>query len=294
MEHSSTPRVAVVIPCFNDGSTLTEAVESLEGQETSELVVVDDGSSDPETLALLARLEAGGVRVLHQENQGVATARMAGLNATAAPYVLPLDADDRLVPGALEVLADALDTHPEAAAAWGDLQIFGTDESVQRLSSVLDPWLITYMNFLTADALFRRSALLETGGWAYNGGYEDWDLWMSLAERGHSGVHIPRPLHAYRLHGSRMLRDARENHEELFADLRRRHPALFEHRRENWRESRAPLRLRLLLPVVASVPGISEYTRLRLSNFVKEPAYLVRLWLRRHLPGARRSLAAEA
>jgi glycosyltransferase involved in cell wall biosynthesis len=284
---SRAPRVAVVIPCFNDGATLRDALDSVAGQESCELVVVDDGSTDPETLALFRRLEADGVRVLHQENQGLSAARTAGLHATSAPYVLPLDADDRLVPGALELLADVLDDHPGAAAAWGDLSVFGSTEAIQRLAPVLDPWLITYVNCLTADSLFRRSALLEVGGWTYNGGgYEDWDLWMALAERGHTGVYVPQPMHAYRLHGSRMLRAARENHDHLLAALRERHPTLFEHRRENWRVSRAGLRLRVLLPVVAALPGLSGYTRLRLSHFVKEPLLLTRLWLRRRLPGA--------
>jgi glycosyltransferase involved in cell wall biosynthesis len=292
MEGSSKPRVAVVIPCFNDGATLPDALASLEGQEACELLVVDDGSTDPKTLTVFDGLRAEGVPVLHQGNAGLSAARTAGLHATSAPYVLALDADDRLVPGALKELADALDAHPDAAVAWGDLQVFGTIELVQRLTPLLDPWLITYINGLTADALVRRSALVEVGGWTYSGGgYEDWDLWMALAERGYEGVYVPRPMHAYRLHGSRMLRDARENHGELYGELRDRHRALFERRRNNWRESQASLRLRLLLPLVEAMP-LSGYTRLRLSHFVREPGYLARLWLRRRVSGKRSAAAA--
>jgi glycosyltransferase involved in cell wall biosynthesis len=277
----AAPRVAVIIPCYNDGETLPDALDSLEGQEPHELVIVDDGSTEPETRATFERLESAGLRVLHQENGGLAAARNAGLAATTAPYVLALDADDRAVPGSLTVLADALDAHPDAVVAWGDLEVFGAGRSVQRLSPVLDPWLITYMNGLTADALIRRTALEQVGGWTYGGrGYEDWDLWMALAERGHRGIYVPGVRHSYRLHGSRMLRDARENHDELYADLRARHPGLFARRREHWRGSRAALRLRLLLPLVERLP-FSGYTRLRLGHFVKEPVYLAKLWLGR-------------
>src|SRR5437870_782968 len=103
------PRVAVVVPCFNDGETLPETLASLRGEELHELVVVDDGSDDPETLETLARLANEGTRIVRRANGGLSAARMAGVNATEARYVLPLDADDLVVPGALAELADALD-----------------------------------------------------------------------------------------------------------------------------------------------------------------------------------------
>jgi glycosyltransferase involved in cell wall biosynthesis len=92
-------RVAVVIPCFDDGATLGEAVDSLAGEEPHELVVVDDGTTDERTLRILEEREVAGVRVLRQENAGLSAARMAGVRATSARYVFPLDADDLLVPG---------------------------------------------------------------------------------------------------------------------------------------------------------------------------------------------------
>jgi Glycosyl transferase family 2 len=85
MEEESAPgSVAVVIPCFNDGRTLLEAVASAQSQDPpAEIIVVDDGSTDPPTLALMELLEADGVRVIHQVNQGPAPARMAGVRASA-------------------------------------------------------------------------------------------------------------------------------------------------------------------------------------------------------------------
>jgi len=149
-------RIAVVIPCFNDGATLRETLASIDEPEPIELVVVNDGSADPETLALLAELEAGGVRVVHQENRGLSAARMAGVAATSAPYVSALDADDLEAPGALTALADALDADPGASVAWGDVQNFGDNAVLRRLGKTLDPWLITYVNELPADAMMRR------------------------------------------------------------------------------------------------------------------------------------------
>src|SRR5918999_2757642 len=98
-------RVAVVIPCHDDGPLAVAAVESIDEQEPVEVVVVDDGSTDPATAEALDGLRARGVSVVRQENAGLGAARMAGVAATSAPYVYPLDSDDLLEPGALAALA---------------------------------------------------------------------------------------------------------------------------------------------------------------------------------------------
>ena len=218
-------RVAVVVPCYDDGATLPDTLASLAGQEPHELVVVDDGSVDPGTTRLLASLEAGGTRVVRQANAGLSAARMAGVAATSAPYVLPLDADDALAPGSLAALADALDADPHAAVAWGDVELWGAFELLLRTGETLDPWQITYLNTLPVAALVRREALLEVGGWQLLYGYEDWDVWMGLAERGFGGRHVARPTLRYRRRAGRMLTGTMARHSEIVADLRRRHPA---------------------------------------------------------------------
>src|SRR5215204_1281332 len=107
---SSQPRVAVVIPCFNAGPMLLEAIASVQEPEAVEIVVVDDESTDPATLELLERVETDGVRVIRQTpNGGCAVARTTGVGATTAPYVFPLDTDDLAIPGMLSKLADQLD-----------------------------------------------------------------------------------------------------------------------------------------------------------------------------------------
>src|SRR5260370_41505597 len=98
--HVPNPRIAVVIPCYNDGEFLRDAVGSLTGQEAHELVVVDDGSNDHLTVTGLRELESAGTLVLHQPNHGVSAARRAGVRATSAPYSFPLDRDQKVAPRA--------------------------------------------------------------------------------------------------------------------------------------------------------------------------------------------------
>src|SRR6266481_3659707 len=96
--------VSVVIPCFNLGRYLGEAVESVRSQtcKPAELIVVDDGSADQQTLSLLKRFAQDGVTILRQANQGAPAARNHGIRKSSSPYVLCLDADDVLEPTFLE------------------------------------------------------------------------------------------------------------------------------------------------------------------------------------------------
>ena len=248
--------VAVVIPCFNDGSTLEAAVTSIEEQGVpAEIIVVDDGATDPSTETAYERLEGAGVRIIHQANQGPAPARMTGVRATDADYVLPLDADDLLATDGLARLRDVLDGNPDAAAAWGSVSTFGEIEYSGDLGRpCLDPWQISYHNHLPVCSLYRRSALLEVGGWRLAGGYEDWDLWMTFAESGWKGIGIPEITAHYRVQSGRRLSRSSQRHAERYAKLRARHPGLFAQRRRNWRSSPAPLLLKLSLPAIDVLP----------------------------------------
>jgi glycosyltransferase involved in cell wall biosynthesis len=263
-------RVAVVIPCFDDGATIGQAVASLGGEEPHELVVVDDGSTDKATLRVLDALESGGVRLIRQENAGLSAARMAGVRATTAQYVFPLDADDLLVAGALGALADALDRDPEAKLAWGDVEIFGDFEGSVAGARSFDPWHLTYVSEIPVASLLRRDALLQAGGWQLRG-YEDWDLWMAFAERGWGGVYVGRAVIRHRQHGRRLAGSMLDSFGAVYARLRDRHRPLFEARRANWLRSDAPWRARLLFPLITALPGVSAFDKHRLCRLVSRP-----------------------
>ena len=251
-------RVAVLIPCHDDGELLREAVRSVNEQEPVELVVVDDASSDPATLPILEALERKGVRVLrHERNRGVPAARMTGLAATTAPYVFPLDADDLLLPGSLAAMADRLDADPEAAACYGEYAEFGIQEIVRSVPEAIDPFRVAYANEWGAPML-RRSALEAVGGWQppdYQGSdfpYEDWHVWMGLAELGARGIHMGPGFVTYkrRIDRGRRLRSDRRRHSRAYRLLRELHPRLFANLREHRRRSSlSPLR-KLLYPLV--------------------------------------------
>src|SRR5205823_12704810 len=97
--------VTVVITCFNYGAYLDEAVKSVEAQDggAPSIVVVDDGSTDADTVAVLERIE-DRVTVIRQANAGAAAARNTGMAVATTPLIAVLDADDQLAPGSLVAL----------------------------------------------------------------------------------------------------------------------------------------------------------------------------------------------
>jgi glycosyltransferase involved in cell wall biosynthesis len=265
-ETHQAQRVAILVACHNDAATIRETIDSLLGEPDTELVVVDDGSTDAATREVLAGLETQGVRVLYQENAGPSAAWMHALSATTAPYVMPFSSDDLLLAGSAGVLADALDGHPDAGFAWGDIQTFGLANVYRPSVPMLCPWLVTYTNAIPAYSLFRRSVLLEIGGWAEITASEDWDLWMRLAARGIAGVYVPRPTYRYRRAAGGRFRERGRRHEGYYAELKERNPDLFAARNANRHESPAPAALKALIPILDRTPGIPRLKKIQLSE----------------------------
>jgi glycosyltransferase involved in cell wall biosynthesis len=248
------PRVAVLIPCHGEGPLVADAVRSVREDEPVEIAVVDDASPDAATMATLDELEHDGVTVIRlAQNAGVGNARTAAFEATEAPYVYPLDADDLAIAGVLARMADLLDADPGADACVGDIVEFGDHELVRAIPSRLDPYRVALTNEYPITALYRRTAVAAAGAWRpfyERQGYEDWNLWMGLAERGARIVHVGGPGYRRRLHGQRLNQLARRRHRERYEAMRRAHPELFGRLREHRRASDLSRAKRALYPLV--------------------------------------------
>lgn len=260
--------MAILVACHEDGTTIRETIDSLRQEPGIELVVVDDGSTDPNTLEVLAELQGEGIQILHQENAGPASAWMRGLSATSAPYVMPFSSDDILVRGATRVLAQALDENPHVAAAWGDLESFGAASARVPSVPALCPWHVTFMSPAPGIALFRRDLLLEAGGWQMRRGIEDWDLWMRLAASGFTAVAVPQVVFHYRRDEGGRFRGRLRTFDGFYEQLRSRNAVLFASRAANRRASPAPRPVKLLLPLIDRLPFASRLLKVQLSELV--------------------------
>ena len=227
-----------VVACFNYGAYLPEAVDSLLTQEggAPHVVVVDDGSTDPRTHAALEALPEG-VELVRQANAGVVAARNAGLARASTPFVLFLDADDRLAPGALAAMRRALDEHPAASFAYGHQRFFGAWNTVMRFPPY-DPLRLLDRHLIGLTALARRDVLDDTGGFdpAFEA-FEDWELWLGALAHGHRGVRVDTVTLEYRRHGESKVGGDRHLYRRTRHLLREKHAELYRSRRSLARES---------------------------------------------------------
>jgi glycosyltransferase involved in cell wall biosynthesis len=235
-------RIAVVVPCYDDGATVGETVASIREDEDVEIIVVDDGSRDPATVARLDSLSGDGrIRLVRKANAGVASALRAGFEAAATPYVFVIASDDLAEAGALAELADGLDREPEHAFAYGHSHHFGAVDFV-RTAAPWNPWILLHANLWEAACMYRREAVIAAGGYPGDSGYEDWDLFMALAGRGGSGLLVDRLVFHYRIHGDgRVNQGAKTRFREHYRALRHKHAALFAREPELRRRYPLPL-----------------------------------------------------
>jgi glycosyltransferase involved in cell wall biosynthesis len=242
-EPSEHDDVTVVIPCFNYGSYLQDATESVREQAggSPQILVVDDGSTEPETLSVLAVLP-DDIELLRQANAGLSAARNAGFRATSSPLLVTLDADDKLAPGALRALKRGLAADPNAGFAYGVTRFFG-DWSGDMPMPGWDAYRLLYRHTIGPTALTRRELFDDVGGYDLEigrsivMGYEDWEFWLHAVARGWHGIKVPETTFLYRRHGSTMLSGARREYRRWYREIRAKHAGLYRRRRELARQS---------------------------------------------------------
>lgn len=232
------PTVSVIIPCFNQGQFVDEAVDSVLAQSFAdfEIIVVNDGSTDDSTNRLLHNYCREKTRVLTTANQGLAAARNNGIAAAQGRYILPLDADDRILPGYLEKAVAVLEKDPRVGIVYCRAALFGAVETDWVLPEYsLERMLVD--NIIFCSAFFRRDDWLATGG--YDGGmiygWEDYEFWLSLIERGRQVVMIPEILFSYRVASDSMVRSKEKWQKvEMFRRIYLRHQTLFADHIDVW------------------------------------------------------------
>lgn len=238
------PAVSVVTPFYNTGPVFHETARCILGQslQNFEWVIVNDGSTDPESLRVLGEYRAGAlapewqgrVRVIdHRVNHGLPAARNTGFRAARAELVYQIDSDDLIEPTTLEKSAWYLASYPRAAFVGSWSVGFGAKRYLWTKGFHDGPAFLDN-NLVTATSMIRRSTHDAIGGCdeTIRGGMEDWDYWVRAASCGLWGGTIPEYLDWYRRRENQHddwenLGDATRR-EAFRARLRAMYPALFE------------------------------------------------------------------
>lgn len=225
------PGASVVIPCFNQAQYLTKSLLSAVQQTVPplEVIVVDDGSTEDIAHAV-SKVDHCGVEVrcIRVSNRGLPSARNVGLMNARGSAFLPLDADDWIEHTYLEKTLPLLADH--------DVVCVGLQEHGPLRRGTYMPGIELGLNGLTLEdeiasnrlfycSLLRTALLREVGG--YNGrmihGYEDWDLWVDLMQRGARFAAVNEVLFNYRTRADSMLADTEANWRDWCLDEMARH-----------------------------------------------------------------------
>ena len=224
-----SPSVSVIIPCFNDGRFLTEALKSVVCQtlQPIEILVINDGSTDLKTIKLLQKIDTMGVKVIHQENRGLGGARNTGIRKARGKYTYFCDADNVLYPECLATLAHLMEAQDDAIAATSRIRILGGPMRGTVWCEPCNPYLLLVSNQWDAGIMLRHEAIGK-----YNlyydetrrcHGYEDWELHIRLAETRKPILFCPAPLYQYRIRDDSLLTEARKSYLEIINYIRKKH-----------------------------------------------------------------------
>lgn len=217
--------LSVIIPYFNLGEFIDETLDSAiaSNHRPLEIIIVNDGSTDAASRAKLNQIESRAlpdVRIVHGENQGLASARNRGLCVARGEFVALLDADDKIEPDFYTRAIDVLNRYPNVGFVYSWVRYFEAGSGIWPTWNAEFPYLLGH-NMTCVLAVIRRKAFLEVGGanpvFAYN--YEDYAGWIALADAGWAGVSIPEPLVQYRIRPGSMLRSRTDDQFLYLHDL---------------------------------------------------------------------------
>lgn len=227
-------KVSVVIPCFNQGHFLREALDSLEKSTYPhlEIIVIDDGSTDTTTVRHIEQLKGicikGTPVIFHrQTNHGLPATRNNAIRMSTGQFILPLDSDDKVDETFIEKCVWVLTKHSDVSIVYCSVQHFGAKSD--RWNAVpYDFHRLLHDNFMIATSMFRREVWNDVGGYDESLiGYEDWDFWMRAGAIGHTGYWIPEYLFFYRKSEVSMLVNVNKRRKHLVGLIRKKNRLIY-------------------------------------------------------------------
>jgi glycosyltransferase involved in cell wall biosynthesis len=203
-------KISIIIPCYNDGKYIIDALESLnleKNKNVFEVIIVDDGSDDPFTIKNLSNISNNGYLVLRQNHRGLAAARNLAIRHSTSDYILPLDSDNKIVPEVFLKAHEIMEKKSTIDVVYTHAILFG-EKSALWENDEYDLKKILQSNYIDACALIRKRALIEVDFYSEDMpvmGHEDWELWIKLGVKKKNFYLLREPGFYYRVHYDSMV-----------------------------------------------------------------------------------------
>jgi glycosyltransferase involved in cell wall biosynthesis len=216
---TNSPKVSVIIPCYNDESYIQEAVQSVLSQtfQDFEIIIVDDGSN-VSTKKVLSFFKNEKIQIITQTNQGLSVARNNGIKIARAEYLLILDGDDTFEKSFLEKAILILDKDETIGAVSSYCNLFINKNQVIHKHYPKGGGIANFLfdNNCVSFALIRKKCWASIGGYdeAMKNGFEDWEFWIAITKKGWSIFTIQEFLFNYRQKQRSMSKQSKANFRE--------------------------------------------------------------------------------
>lgn len=226
--------ISIIIPCYNSGRYIREAIESVLTSSffQFELIIVNDGSTDPKTIEILESLNSKDILVISQSNQGPASARNAGARVAKGNIFLFLDSDNVILPKYIEKAFSILSDNESVGVVYSNPIFFGDTSNEDRFY----PKSYSYQelllgNFIDMCSFVRRATFEEVGGFDEHRdliGWEDWEFWLRVAQTNWVFYYLNENLFKYRIRNDSLMGLSNETKKNNMLEyIGRKHGRLF-------------------------------------------------------------------
>jgi len=218
------PLVSIITTCYNDGKYLQECIDSVSAQTYSNIehIIIDDGSTDLDTIELLQKISYNSdpkLKIITTLNQGVCKARNQAITSSKGIYLLPLDSDDYISPNLVYLAVKEMEENEHAKLVASNYKYFGRINNTVTLEEYSIEKLMGH-NLFVVTTMFRRKDFEKVGGFniKMDKGLEDWDFWISIMKTGGEVKYLDGINFYYRMkpiNESRNAGSAAVNHTKL-------------------------------------------------------------------------------
>ena len=231
MNSENLSLISVIIPCYNSGRTLKRTILSIKEQtwNQKEIILVNDGSTDHLTIDVIKELQDEKIiKLINQENSGLAAARNTGVNQSSGNYLFFLDADDWIEPSALEIMYKKLLENNDSGYIFTDTYLEGKRNGFLKKEYNFFEQL--FLNQIPYSIFISKKDFIKNGFYDENMilGYEDWEFNVRLASNNLIGKRVPIPLFHYDVQNTGMLLSkSLKNHVKIWKVIKTKNKDLY-------------------------------------------------------------------